>query len=1170
MNKYLRPPNNANKTNHLSSLCNCLRTSGSNCNFDNFVNENGVLGASTKGNHHSNPHDWNELGGVFYTISIILMFSGVIIVLMFRSIKRSKNHMEIDTLLETMRYREELDNNCRQKKRLKKAKNKVTAWLNKNNEKVWTSSAQITIRRSPTFTRQRRESHICVYSKIGYNGFAINVIKCANLLYGWYEFICPPLSVNVTAHIITISAISEVSMDYTLDLYLRQFWTDKRLAFRKYNSMNLTSLTVGFDMVKHLFVPDTFFPNEKKSFFHTTTSHNSFLRIDQDGNVIRSIRLTVTAFCPMNLRLFPLDTQSCPLEIESYGYSTQDIIYHWHEPNGTVFNTALSIDEDVNLAHFTIGDLTNIERTISLSTGEYSRLTAYFVFKRNIGFFLIQVYLPSSLIVVVSWISFWIQREAIQARITIGVTSVLTIVSTNSNTTSKVSYIRSLDIYLLVSFIFVFASLLEYAIIGYLMKKNKINAPKTSSAKSPTPNIQFYHLDETNHPQLMRANQPGTFVISKRSKKLKARNGTLTKHSDQDIPLLNLSPNHLTLITKTPHKRKSGFKPSDLDIISRVAFPLLVAAVASALDVDKEDGVVVLTEANFDDFIKENPLVLVEFYATFCGHCKSLAPEYAKASKLVKIPLAKVECTVEENLGKRFNIQGYPTIKLFNEKYTEPIDFDGTRDADGIVDWVNMKTDPDYKAPAEETVTLNGDNFDQYTGDKEIILVVFHAKWCGHCKNLMPELEKAAKVLKGDGIEIAKVDATEEKKLADQFNVKGFPTIKIMRNGRRFDYDGPREAQGIIKYMRDQAQPAAQEIKSVGEARKLFSKSDITIIGFFALEDGVQYNAFYEASEKMREQIKGIAFTTDLATMKHYSAQPGDIIIYYPSIFVSKYEKKQKVYNKNLATAEDLLAFWKDNSAPMVGQMTRANAAFAYSKFPLVVVYYNADFTPQYREGSQFWRKKVVEVANEYKDSKYRFAVADEEEFGKELAEVGLGDSGLEQNVIIFGFDGKKYPMDPNVYDGELDENLAQFMKDTNTGKVKAFVKSAPVPKSNNLAVKTVVASTFNKIVGDEKKDALIYLYAPWCGHCQKFEKPYSQLAEKLKKEQPNLVLGKMDATSNDPPLGFGVEGFPTIYFAPAGKKSEPIKYTGNRDLDDLVKFMKKHAVKSYQTKEEL
>uniref|UniRef100_A0A0K0DWG1 Plasmodium vivax Vir protein n=1 Tax=Strongyloides stercoralis TaxID=6248 RepID=A0A0K0DWG1_STRER len=85
----------------------------------------------------------NDLGAVIYTIAIILMFSTVIIMSMFRSIKRSKESIEIENLLHIMRYREEYDYYKRQKRKLQKAKKKVTAWLNKSNDKMWTSSAHI-------------------------------------------------------------------------------------------------------------------------------------------------------------------------------------------------------------------------------------------------------------------------------------------------------------------------------------------------------------------------------------------------------------------------------------------------------------------------------------------------------------------------------------------------------------------------------------------------------------------------------------------------------------------------------------------------------------------------------------------------------------------------------------------------------------------------------------------------------------------------------------------------------------------------------------------------------------------------------------------------------------------------------------------------------------------
>lgn len=83
----------------------------------------------------------------------------------------------------------------------------------------------------------------------------------------------------------------------------------------------------------------------------------------------------------------------------------------------------------------------------------------------------------------------------------------------------------------------------------------------------------------------------------------------------------------------------------------------------------------------------------------------------------------------------------------------------------------------------------------------------------------------------------------------------------------------------------------------------------------------------------------------------------------------------------------------------------------------------------------------------------------------------------------------------------------------------------------------------------------------------QAFEPKYKQLAAKLKTEQPNLIVAKFDATANDVPPNYTVEGFPTIYFAPSGKKDAPVKYTGDRNIDDLTKFLKKHAVKSFQDK---
>ncbi|XP_037311443.1 protein disulfide-isomerase A4 [Pungitius pungitius] len=589
-------------------------------------------------------------------------------------------------------------------------------------------------------------------------------------------------------------------------------------------------------------------------------------------------------------------------------------------------------------------------------------------------------------------------------------------------------------------------------------------------------------------------------------------------------------------------------------------------------EVKEENGVLIFTDSNYDAFMADKDTVLVEFYAPWCGHCKQFAPEYEKIAQTLKendppIPVAKVDATVAKEVAGRFEVTGYPTIKII--KNGQPVDYDGARTEKAIVDRVKEVAQPDWKPPPEATLVLTKDNFDETVNNADIILVEFYAPWCGHCKSLAPEYEKAAKELslRSPPIPLAKVDATVENELASRFEVTGFPSIKIFRKGKVFEYNGPREHRGIVDYMAVQAGPPSKQVQAVKQVQELIKDGDdAVIVGVFSSDEDAAYALYTEASNALREDFTFLhTFSSEVA--KLLKASPGQIVLVQPERFASKYEPASHTLAvKDSTPVSEVQEFFKKHAIPLVGHRKPSNDAKRYTKRPLVVVYYGVDFSFDYKKATQFWRSKVLEVAKDFPE--YTFAIGDEEDYADELKGLGLSDSGEDVNVGILADGGKKFAMEPEEFDADV---LREFVKAFKKGKLDPIIKSAPVPKNNKGPVKVVVGKTFDEIVMDKEKDVLIEFYAPWCGHCKKLEPDYLALGKKYKGEK-NLVIAKMDATANDVPNErYATGGFPTIYLAPSNDKQNPIKFEGgDRTVEGFSKFLEKHSTKLSQKRDEL
>nr|KAF6283597.1 gamma-aminobutyric acid type A receptor subunit theta [Pipistrellus kuhlii] len=272
-----------------------------------------------------------------------------------------------------------------------------------------------------------------------------------------------PLPVGISMYVSNIDHISEVTMDSKVTMFFLQTWKDPRLAYCETN----LNLTLDYRMADKLWVPDCYFLNSKDTPVHDMSVENRMFQLHPDGTVHYGMRLTTTASCSMDLQKYPLDKQTCKLEVESYGYTVEDIMLYWEGDENAIQGT-----EKIENPQFTLLGKKVTRNEEVFYTGSYVRLVLKFMIQRKIIHYLVQVYWPTIIVTISSWVTFWMNYESSVARMTIGLTSMFILHTINSHLREKLpefSCIKAIDIYMVVCFIFVFLSLLEYVYINYLL-----------------------------------------------------------------------------------------------------------------------------------------------------------------------------------------------------------------------------------------------------------------------------------------------------------------------------------------------------------------------------------------------------------------------------------------------------------------------------------------------------------------------------------------------------------------------------------------------------------------------------------------------------------------------------------------------------------------------------
>ncbi|XP_039631567.1 gamma-aminobutyric acid receptor subunit alpha-4 isoform X3 [Polypterus senegalus] len=327
----------------------------------------------------------------------------------------------------------------------------------------------------------------------------------------------PVTEVKTDIYVTSFGPVSDVEMEYTMDVFFRQTWIDDRLKFDgPFDILRLNNL-----MVSKIWTPDTFFRNGKKSISHNMTTPNKLFRIMQNGTILYTMRLTINAACPMRLMNFPMDGHACPLKFGSYAYPKSEIIYTWKK--GPLHSVEIPQESSSLLQYDLIGQTVSSE-----------------ILKSNTG-----------------------------------ITTVLTMTTLSisaRHSLPKVSYATAMDWFIAVCFAFVFSALIEFAAVNYFTNLQAQKAARKAARAAELEAAAAASEEETVSQQ-----SDSNCNLKKRGNSIVSRGDVSLAESIQTIsPPIPQFLQQGSAIPSNPNALLTG--TSTIDKYARILFPLSFGA----------------------------------------------------------------------------------------------------------------------------------------------------------------------------------------------------------------------------------------------------------------------------------------------------------------------------------------------------------------------------------------------------------------------------------------------------------------------------------------------------------------------------------------------------------------------------------------------------------------
>lgn len=393
------------------------------------------------------------------------------------------------------------------------------------------------------------------------------------------------------------------------------------------------------------------------------------------------------------------------------------------------------------------------------------------------------------------------------------------------------------------------------------------------------------------------------------------------------------------------------------------------------------------------------------------------------------------------------------------------------------------------KSAEEEdgVLILTDANFDDELAKHNYLLVEFYAPWCGHCKTLAPEYARAAQKLRENDppYYIAKVDATEQKGLAEKFAVKGFPTLMFFKNGQKMEYNGGRVEAEIVSWILKKVGPSSSDV-TCDQLKAKVESSKLTV-AFFGDLESAQFKETYllVAGNPTVSEKFVFVHTSDKACASSNGADTTPALVVF-----RKFDTPTVTYHGNFEVAPiveflentsvpTLIDFSEDYIEPIFGQ--RKSAVFLF----LGKGDYESGFAKVFADASQKLKGQILFVQSGVSEG-----------IQQRLGEfIGVDESQMPTVRILDPANNmKKFTLETRPQDMTI-EILTAFIDNFKNEKLVPFLKSQEIPEANDEAVITLVGKNFNSVVIDNEDDVLVEFYAPWCGHCKKLAPIWEEVA---------------------------------------------------------------------------